>query len=60
MLGNKVFYNKVYISQKLLSKFIYVRKLICLKRYSLMITNSIGEIKIEEFHKDMSGIYMDL
>lgn len=59
MLGNKVFYNKAYIAQKLFSKLIYVRKLFCLKKYSLIIFNSIREIKIEEVYKDMSGIYMD-
>lgn len=59
MLGNTISYNKTYISQKFFSKLIFVRKLICLKRYSLMVTNGIREIKIDEVYMDMSGIYMD-
>lgn len=59
MLGNKISYNKAYISQKFFSKLIYVRKLICLKRYSLMVTNGIREIKIDDIYMGMSGIYMD-
>lgn len=59
MLGNKVFYIQAYIAQKLFSKLIYVRKLICFKRYFLIMSNSIREIKIEEVYKDMSGIYID-
>lgn len=59
MLGNKVSYNKAFISQKFFSKLLYVRKLICLKMYSLMVTNGIREIKINEAYMDMAGIYMD-
>lgn len=59
MLGNKISYNKAYISQKFFSKLIYVRKLIWLKRYSLMVTNGIREIKIDDIYMGMSGIYMD-
>lgn len=61
MLWIKVSYSQVYISPKLFSKLIYVRKWICLKWYSLTVTDGIREIrKIDQVHDDMSEIYMDI